>query len=104
MMALLLLVITAYQLNAQSPYGLTVAGKDVTASNASNILKGIPNASGVMSYDKETKTLTLENVVLECKSYVNAIQTEESMDDLTIPTPRRKCHHTSFGTYRVQWS
>lgn len=83
-MALLLLVITAYQLNAQSPYGLTVAGKDVTASNASNILKGIPNASGVMSYDKETKTLTLENVVLECKSYVNAIQTEESMDDLTI--------------------
>lgn len=72
-------------LTAQSsPYGISVAGREVTERNASNILSGVSNASGTISYDAESHTLRLKDVTLECSGYDCGIQTDSELEELTV--------------------
>lgn len=69
---------------AQSPYGLTICGEPVTDDNKGNLISVITTAggtaTGTMSYDSDTKTLTLNGVEIETGDY----KTIETSQPLTI--------------------
>ncbi len=63
--------------------GVSVAGKEITSSNAKDIIKALGKGSGKMSYDPKSHTLTLENVTLNAGTS-NAIQSSSDLDEFTI--------------------
>lgn len=63
--------------------GVSVAGKEITNSNAKDIIKALGKGSGKMSYDPKTHTLTLENVTLDAGAN-NSIQSSSDLDEFTI--------------------
>lgn len=68
--------------NTTQKYGFKVAGIDVNSLNC-NDLTVIPNVSGSVKYNPETKTLSLENATIEASGDVKGIDCE-STDDLII--------------------
>ncbi len=73
----------AGNINAQTNeyyYGIDIAGVEVTSSNYSNITgDGI---TGFVSYDPETKTLTLDNATIDGEIYFGT--GTERIEDITI--------------------
>ena len=59
-------------------YGFKIAGVDVTALNCKD-LSGIDGVDGKMSYDAETKTLTMEDVTINTTDF-NGIVNNDVMD------------------------
>ena len=59
-------------------YGFNIAGVDVTALNCKD-LSGIDGVDGKMSYDPETKTLTMEDVTINTTNF-NGIVNNDVMD------------------------
>lgn len=81
---ILLTLVTLFTLltgtNAESPYGLQICGVDVTDDNKANLIAVINSvdgcsATGTMSYDSETQTLTLNGVTASAdKKIINTTQ------------------------------
>ena len=63
--------------------GLKVAGKEITNTNASDILSAIGMGEGKMWYDEKTRTLTLENVILD-SDRENVIESTKKISKFTI--------------------
>lgn len=87
---ILLTLVTLFALltgaNAESPYGLQICGVDVTADNKADLIAVINSvdgcsATGTMSYDSETQTLTLNGVTASAEAYRFI---RNSSTDLTI--------------------
>ena len=72
-------------------YGLSVAGVEVTSTNAQNIT-GV-GISGTVSYDHDTRTLTLNGATIEVASGSGIT----SYDDLTIKLAGTNTISTSLG-------
>lgn len=66
---------------AQETYGIKVAGEDITGYNRYDLTE-ISGVSGKVSFDPNTRTLTLNNATIEANDY-NAIL-NETCDYLTI--------------------
>ena len=66
---------------AQETYGIKVAGEDITSYNRYDLTE-ISGVSGTVSFDPNTRTLTLDNATIESDDY-NAIL-NETCDYLTI--------------------
>ena len=81
---ILLTLVTLFTLlmgaNAESPYGLQICGVDVTDENKGDLIAVINSvngcsATGTMSYDSETQTLTLNGVTASAdKKIINTTQ------------------------------
>ena len=81
---ILLTLVTLFTLlmgaNAESPYGLQICGVDVTDDNKADLIAVINSvdgcsATGTMSYDSETQTLTLNGVTASAdKKIINTTQ------------------------------
>ena len=87
---ILLTLVTLFALltgaNAESPYGLQICGVDVTDENKADLIAVIKSvdgcsATGTMSYDSETQTLTLNGVTASTEAYRFI---RNSSTDLTI--------------------
>ena len=66
---------------AQETYGIKIAGEDITGYNRYDLTE-ISGVSGKVSFDPNTRTLTLDNATIEANDY-NAIL-NETCDYLTI--------------------
>ena len=59
----MLLALAGSSASAQTPYNFSIAGVEVTSANCSD-LSNIPGVTGKVTYDPETKTLTLDNATI----------------------------------------
>ena len=59
---------------AQETYGIKIAGEDITGYNRYDLTE-ISGVSGKVSFDPNTRTLTLDNATIEANDY-NAIRYE----------------------------
>ena len=59
----IVLLLAGSSASAQTKYGLTIAGVEVTSTNY-NILSNYPDIRGQVSYDPVTRTLTLEDATI----------------------------------------
>ena len=80
LMLMIMMMSSAFAM-AQETYGIKVAGEDITSYNRYD-LTDISGVSGTVSFDPNTRTLTLDNATIESDDY-NAIL-NETCDDLTI--------------------
>ena len=77
---LMIMMMTSAFAMAQETYGIKIAGVDVTSLNSKD-LSVIDGVDGKMSYNSETKTLTMEDVTINAN--VNGIN-NEGVKDLKI--------------------
>ena len=59
----MLLALAGSSASAQTPYNFSIAGVEVTSANCSD-LSNTPGVTGKVTYDPETKTLTLDNATI----------------------------------------
>ena len=59
----MLLALAGSSASAQTPYNFSIAGVEVTSANCSD-LSNIPGVTGKVTYDPDTKTLTLDNATI----------------------------------------
>ena len=79
-MLVIMMMTSAFAL-AQETYGIKIAGEDITGYNRYDLTE-ISGVSGKVSFDPNTRTLTLDNATIEANDY-NAIL-NETCDYLTI--------------------
>ena len=80
LMLVIMMMTSAFAL-AQETYGIKIAGEDITGYNRYDLTE-ISGVSGKVSFDPNTRTLTLDNATIEANDY-NAIL-NETCDYLTI--------------------
>ena len=80
LMLMIMMMSSAFAM-AQETYGIKVAGEDITSYNRYDLTE-ISGVSGKVSFDPNTRTLTLDNATIEADDY-NAIL-NETCDYLTI--------------------
>ena len=80
LMLMIMMMSSAFAM-AQETYGIKVAGEDITSYNRYDLTE-ISGVSGKVSFDPNTRTLTLDNATIEANDY-NAIL-NETCDYLTI--------------------
>ena len=80
LMLVIMMMSSAFAL-AQETYGIKIAGEDITGYNRYDLTE-ISGVSGKVSFDPNTRTLTLDNATIEANDY-NAIL-NETCDYLTI--------------------
>lgn len=80
LMLMIMMMSSAFAL-AQETYGIKIAGEDITGYNRYDLTE-ISGVSGKVSFDPNTRTLTLDNATIEANDY-NAIL-NETCDYLTI--------------------
>ena len=80
LMLMIMMMSSAFAM-AQETYGIKVAGEDITGYNRYDLTE-ISGVSGKVSFDPNTRTLTLDNATIEANDY-NAIL-NETCDYLTI--------------------
>ena len=80
LMLVIMMMTSAFAL-AQETYGIKVAGEDITGYNRYDLTE-ISGVSGKVSFDPNTRTLTLDNATIEANDY-NAIL-NETCDYLSI--------------------
>ena len=78
---LMIMMMTSAFAMAQETYGIKIAGEDITGYNRYDLTE-ISGVSGKVSFDPNTRTLTLDNATIEANDY-NAIL-NETCDYLTI--------------------
>ena len=78
---LVIMMMTSAFAMAQETYGIKIAGEDITGYNRYDLTE-ISGVSGKVSFDPNTRTLTLDNATIEANDY-NAIL-NETCDYLTI--------------------
>ena len=78
---LMIMMMTSAFAMAQETYGIKIAGEDITGYNRYDLTE-ISGVSGNVSFDPNTRTLTLDNATIEANDY-NAIL-NETCDYLTI--------------------
>ena len=76
----ILFIALAGNINAQTSYGIEVAGIKVTSANCNNITG--EKITGSVSYNDATKTLTLDNATIEGVIYFG--NGAEKIEDITI--------------------
>ena len=79
-MLVIMMMTSAFAL-AQETYGIKIAGEDITGYNRYDLTE-ISGVSGKVSFDPNTRTLTLDNATIEANDY-NAIL-NETCDYLSI--------------------
>ena len=79
-MLMIMMMSSAFAL-AQETYGIKIAGEDITGYNRYDLTE-ISGVSGKVSFDPNTRTLTLDNATIEANDY-NAIL-NETCDYLSI--------------------
>ena len=79
-MLMIMMMSSAFAM-AQETYGIKIAGQDITGYNRYDLTE-ISGVSGKVSFDPNTRTLTLDNATIEANDY-NAIL-NETCDYLTI--------------------
>ena len=80
LMLMIMMMSSAFAM-AQETYGIKIAGEDITGYNRYDLTE-ISGVSGKVSFDPNTRTLTLDNATIEANDY-NAIL-NETCDYLTI--------------------
>ena len=80
LMLVIMMMSSAFAM-AQETYGIKIAGEDITGYNRYDLTE-ISGVSGKVSFDPNTRTLTLDNATIEANDY-NAIL-NETCDYLTI--------------------
>ena len=80
LMLMIMMMSSAFAM-AQETYGIKVAGEDITGYNRYDLTE-ISGVSGKVSFDPNTRTLTLDNATIEANDY-NAIL-NETCDYLSI--------------------
>ena len=80
LMLVIMMMTSAFAL-AQETYGIKIAGEDITGYNRYDLTE-ISGVSGKVSFDPNTRTLTLDNATIEANDY-NAIL-NETCDYLSI--------------------
>ena len=80
LMLMIMMMSSAFAM-AQETYGIKVAGEDITSYNRYDLTE-ISGVSGKVSFDPNTRTLTLDNATIEANDY-NAIL-NETCDYLSI--------------------
>ena len=80
LMLVIMMMSSAFAL-AQETYGIKIAGEDITGYNRYDLTE-ISGVSGKVSFDPNTRTLTLDNATIEANDY-NAIL-NETCDYLSI--------------------
>ena len=80
LMLVIMMMSSAFAM-AQETYGIKIAGQDITGYNRYDLTE-ISGVSGQVSFDPNTRTLTLDNATIEANDY-NAIL-NETCDYLTI--------------------
>ena len=80
LMLMIVMMSSAFAM-AQETYGIKIAGEDITGYNRYDLTE-ISGVSGKVSFDPNTRTLTLDNATIEANDY-NAIL-NETCDYLTI--------------------
>ena len=80
LMLMIMMMSSAFAL-AQETYGIKIAGEDITGYNRYDLTE-ISGVSGKVSFDPNTRTLTLDNATIEANDY-NAIL-NETCDYLSI--------------------
>ena len=80
LMLVIMMMSSAFAM-AQETYGIKIAGQDITGYNRYDLTE-ISGVSGKVSFDPNTRTLTLDNATIEANDY-NAIL-NETCDYLTI--------------------
>ena len=80
LMLVIMMMSSAFAI-AQETYGIKIAGEDITGYNRYDLTE-ISGVSGKVSFDPNTRTLTLDNATIEANDY-NAIL-NETCDYLTI--------------------
>ena len=80
LMLVIMMMSSAFAM-AQETYGIKIAGEDITGYNRYDLTE-ISGVSGKVSFDPNTRTLTLNNATIEANDY-NAIL-NETCDYLTI--------------------
>lgn len=80
LMLMIMIMSSAFAM-AQETYGIKIAGEDITGYNRYDLTE-ISGVSGKVSFDPNTRTLTLDNATIEANDY-NAIL-NETCDYLTI--------------------
>ena len=80
LMLVIMMMASAFAM-AQETYGIKIAGEDITGYNRYDLTE-ISGVSGKVSFDPNTRTLTLDNATIEANDY-NAIL-NETCDYLTI--------------------
>ena len=80
LMLMIMMMTSAFAL-AQETYGIKIAGEDITGYNRYDLTE-ISGVSGKVSFDPNTRTLTLDNATIEANDY-NAIL-NETCDYLSI--------------------
>ena len=78
---LVIMMMTSAFAMAQETYGIKIAGEDITGYNRYDLTE-ISGVSGKVSFDPNTRTLTLDNATIEANDY-NAIL-NETCDYLSI--------------------
>ena len=78
---LVIMMMTSALALAQETYGIKIAGEDITGYNRYDLTE-ISGVSGKVSFDPNTRTLTLDNATIEANDY-NAIL-NETCDYLSI--------------------
>ena len=78
---LMIMMMTSAFAMAQETYGIKIAGEDITGYNRYDLTE-ISGVSGKVSFDPNTRTLTLDNATIEANDY-NAIL-NETCDYLSI--------------------
>ena len=70
---LVIIIMSSAFVMAQETYGIKLAGEDVTSNNCDNLTE-ISGVSGKVSFDPNTRTLTLDNATIEandCSAILN---------------------------------
>ena len=80
LMLMIMMMLSAFAM-AQETYGIKIAGEDITGYNRYDLTE-ISGVSGKVSFDPNTRTLTLDNATFEANDY-NAIL-NETCDYLSI--------------------
>ena len=80
-LTLVLIMMSSAFVMAQETYGIKIAGEDITGYNRYDLTE-ISGVSGKVSFDPNTRTLTLDNATIEANDY-NAIL-NETCDYLSI--------------------